>query len=93
MGDTTTSPPESRNQLIVALAIVVGLVVMGVAMIGATIVKPEIGAALGIGTAVGTIIGALATALNAPTGIGKVLSAALQPKETTANVPTQSSSS
>lgn len=81
----TTSPPESRNQLIVALAIVIGLVVLGAAMIFATLVNPTVGAALGIGTAVGTIIGALATALNAPTGIGKVLSAALQPKEASSN--------
>lgn len=70
--------PESSNQLIVALAIVAGLVLLGVAMIGAALINSTVGAALGIGTAVGTIIGGLLNALNAPSGIGKVLNAAKQ---------------
>lgn len=63
----TAKPPaaEANGQLIVALAIVLGLV--AVALLLAHAGKND--------TAVGAIIGALATALNAPTGIGNVLRA------------------
>lgn len=65
--------PESQAQFITALAIVSGLVVIGLALIVASVIsKDDKYATLGVGT----IIGALATALNAPTGIGKVLQAA-----------------
>lgn len=70
--------PESNNQLLVALAIIAGVVLLGLAMIGAALLNTKVGAALGIGTAVGTIIGGLINALNAPSGIGKVLNAAKQ---------------
>ena len=66
-------PAESTNQLVVAIAIVVGLVAIAGGMIVAATVNASVGAALGIGTAVGTIIGILGTALNAPSGISKVL--------------------
>ena len=71
MTDTSTTPEvappaaEANGQLIVALAIVVGLVIVAVLL--AWQGKND--------TAVGAIIGALATALNAPTGIGNVLRA------------------
>ena len=71
--------PESRSQLIVAMAIVGGLVAIGVAMVIAVVLNPAIGVALGVGTAIGTIVGILGTALNAPSGIGKVISAAKAP--------------
>jgi len=76
------SPPESGNQLVVALAIVAGVVTLGLAMIGAALVNPAVGEAIGLGTALGTIIGGLVNALNPPTGIGKVLSAAKQVPQT-----------
>lgn len=77
------STPESINQLIVALAIVGGLVIIGIGMIlAASFLNEKIVAALGVGTALGTIIGALANALNAPSGIGKVLTAAKQVQQT-----------
>ena len=71
MTDTSTTPEvappaaEANGQLIVALVIVVGLVIVGAMLVHQG--KND--------TAVGAIIGALATALNAPTGIGNVLRA------------------
>lgn len=77
------SAPESSNQFWVAVVIVAGLVTLGLGLISAALLNPSSDTALGIGTAVGTIIGALATALNAPSGISKVLSAAKAPTGTT----------
>lgn len=71
------STPESSNQLIVALAIVAALVVLGAGAVIAGIVSGQ-WTALGVGTILGTIIGILGNALNAPSGIGKVLTAAKQ---------------
>lgn len=76
------STPESSNQLVVALAIVGALTALGLGMIGAALVNATVGAALGIGTALGTILGILGNALNAPSGIGKVLTAAKQVQQT-----------
>jgi len=68
-----SAAPESQAQLVVALAIVIALLLIGVALIIAAVLRKDTSFAMG---GVGTIIGALATALNAPTGIGKVLAAA-----------------
>lgn len=70
--------PESKNQFVVALSIVTGLVVLGLGMIIAALCNPTVGTAIGIGTALGTILGILGNALNTPSGIGKVLNAAKQ---------------
>lgn len=72
------SPPESTNQLIVALAIVGAMTTLGLALIGA-------GLWMKVDTfkdGVFMIIGAFANALNVPTGIGKVLTAAKQVPQT-----------
>jgi hypothetical protein len=76
---TGHTPPaaETNGQLIVALAIVAALTVIG---IGLLVVGVKSGNWVAISGAVGTIIGALATALNAPTGIASVLRAG-KPKE------------
>lgn len=68
--------PESRNQFLVALAIVAALGLLGIGLIIGAIVMKDVQFAVG---GVGTIIGALATALNAPSGIGKVITAAKAP--------------
>lgn len=76
--------PESNTQFVVALAIIAGLVILGLGMIGAALVNATVGAALGIGTALGTILGILGNALNAPTGVSKLLNAAKQQPQTPA---------
>jgi hypothetical protein len=82
--------PESRNQFIVALAIVAGLVIVAVAMLVVVKLDPALAGPLGIGTAIGTIIGALANALAAPSGIGRVISSALNPGQKTENTNAKS---
>jgi len=71
MGDTAA--PESQGQLIVALAIVAAVTVLGLALIVASVLAQDKDYAV---AGVGTIIGGLLSALNAPTGIAKVLQAA-----------------
>lgn len=63
---------ETNGQLIVALAIVAVLGVLAVALVAAAAITGKWDA---LGIPVGTVIGALATALNAPSGIGNVLRA------------------
>lgn len=66
---------ESANaQTIVSMAIVVALWTIALAAILAALVEKTV-AAVAFG-AVGVVVGSLATALNAPSGIGSVLSAA-----------------
>lgn len=72
-------------QTLVALAIVFGLATIGLSLIVAVVVVlcllGDKGAALitaAVGT-LGTVVGALATALNAPTGVLNIISAAKQP--------------
>lgn len=67
--------PESNSQYKTALAIVGGLVVLGIGFIIAGIVSGQWAIMAG---PIGTVIGILGTALNTPTGIGKVLNAAKQ---------------
>lgn len=71
--------PESSSQLIVALAIVGGLVAISIGLIIAGLASHQWAIVSGL---IGTSIGALATALNAPSGIGKVLNAAKQQPQT-----------
>lgn len=71
--------PESKSQLVVAIVIVVALTVIGVCLIGAGLIEHQLALATG---GVFTIIGGLLTALNAPSGIGKVLNAAKQQPQT-----------
>ena len=75
LGSTLTEPPkDSSAQMLVALAVVAGLILLGGGAIVAAIVDKSItGAALAI---TGTAIGALANALNAPTGISAVIASA-----------------
>ncbi len=68
--------PESRNQLLVAVTIVAVMCVLGVALIVAPVITKDTAFAA---TGIGAMSGALATALNAPSGIGKVISAAKAP--------------
>jgi hypothetical protein len=83
MTDATTTPetpnpaavPESQTQYKVAMAIVAALTLIAALLIVAGIVSGQW--AIVAGT-IGTIVGSLATALNAPTGIGKLLTAAKQ---------------
>lgn len=86
MSDSPPDPPavavpkaDANGQLIVALAIVAVLGLLGLALIVAALVTQDWSSAPAI---IGTIVGALATALNAPSGIGNVLraSAAAQPQ-------------
>lgn len=65
---------EANGQLIVSLAIVIGLVLLGAGLIVAGCVTKDHGLAWG---GVGTIIGALATALNAPSGVTSTVRAAM----------------
>jgi membrane-bound ClpP family serine protease len=69
-------------QTVVALAIVAALLVLGLGLIVVAYFIP--GAANVAWGGVGTIIGALATALNAPTGVAAALShlTTTNPKET-----------
>ena len=69
----TDAAPESRNQLITALAIVGAMTLLGAGLLVYGWAAHDSTAATG---GVFTIIGALATALNAPSGISKVLAAA-----------------
>ncbi len=71
---TQEQPKDSYAQTLVALAIVAGLVILGGLALGAAIIIKDAAAAM-VGIA-GTCIGALATALNAPTGIANVISSA-----------------
>lgn len=85
MSPKPPKPPSDNNQSVVALAIVAALVVLGVMLVIAGLLGGPW--AIITGT-IGTIVGALATALNAPSGIGNVISAAKAPqpeatKETT----------
>lgn len=69
-----TAPAESANaQLIVALAIVLTLAVIAVGLIVAGCITGQWAVLAG---GIGTAIGALATALNAPSGIANVLASA-----------------
>lgn len=64
--------PPADTQLVVALAIVGGMVAIALTVIIAAALVNQI--ALGFGIA-GTIVGALATALNTPTGVSNALKA------------------
>jgi hypothetical protein len=72
--------PESTAQLVVALAIVAAMSVLGLGLIAAGFYAK---AWVYVGPSIGMILGALATALNAPTGIGKILNASKQVPQTT----------
>lgn len=73
----TPVPAESPNaQLIVALSIVASLGATGIGLIVAGCLTGQWAVLSG---GIGTIIGALATALNAPTGIANVLRSAKGP--------------
>jgi len=77
MSDTSTTPDkpitaESNSQLIVALAIVAVLGTVAVGLIIAGCITNQWAVLSG---GIGTAIGALATALNAPTGISAALRA------------------
>ena len=67
----TDKPPaaEANGQLIVALAIVVGLVLIAIGIMVDMIITKD----TTMGVALGTTVGILGTALNAPTGIGNVI--------------------
>lgn len=67
--------PESSNQLIVASGIVVALTVLGLGLLVAGYVSRQWAIVIG---PFGVVLGNLGTALNAPSGIGKVLTAAKQ---------------
>jgi hypothetical protein len=67
--------PESTNQLVVALAIVMALTVLGIGLLVAGYVSKQWAIIIG---PIGVVLGSLASALNAPSGIGKVLTAAKQ---------------
>ena len=70
--------PDSASQAVIAAGIIVAVTVLGIGlMILAYEVPSQSASAL---TAVGTVIGGLLTALNAPSGIGKVIAAATAPK-------------
>jgi hypothetical protein len=64
--------PAADGQLIVALAIVAAMLLIAVGLMVTAYLLSNWGVA---SLAVGTIIGALATALNAPTGIANALRA------------------
>ncbi len=70
----TAAPKDSSAQTIVALAIAGGLTVLGAGAIVAAVLVHDIAATCF--TVVGTAIGALATALNAPSGIASVIASA-----------------
>lgn len=63
---------ETNGQLIVALAIVVVLCILAAALVVAGVMTGKWDV---LAAPIGTVIGALATALNAPSGIGNVLRA------------------
>jgi hypothetical protein len=63
---------ETNGQLIVALAIVLVFLVVALALVVAGVMTGKWDV---LGGPIGTVIGALATALNAPSGIGNVLRA------------------
>lgn len=67
--------PESKSQLVVSVVIVAALTVIGLALIAAGLIEHKLELSTG---GVFTIIGGLLTALNAPTGVGKLLNAAKQ---------------
>jgi hypothetical protein len=67
---------EANGQLIVALAIVLGLVTIEIGLVVAGYLSGQWAI---LGGPIGVVIGALATALNAPTGIGNVLRASKAP--------------
>lgn len=71
-------PQESTNQLIVAMAIVAVLGLIGLGLIVAGIITKQWS---DFGLGIGSIIGALATALNTPSGISKVIAAAKKPSD------------
>lgn len=84
MADPTPAPklapdpadsPESQSQLVVALAIVAAMTVLGIGLIIAAVVSKQWAI---LPNGVFMILGAFATALNAPTGVGKLLNAAKQ---------------
>lgn len=77
MTDTNPTPPavpaaEANGQLIVALAIVVALGLIALGLIVAGIITGHWDVLAG---GIGAAIGAMATALNAPTGISNALRA------------------
>ena len=75
--------PESPSQLVAALAIITGVVIIAIASLIIGYLANQLPASLAI---VATIVGGLLTALQAPSGIGKVISAAKQassPKDPT----------
>lgn len=70
-----TAGTEAPNaQLIVAVCIVIGLVLVALSAIGASLVDRSV-SAVAFG-AVGVVVGSLATALNTPTGIANVIATA-----------------
>jgi hypothetical protein len=76
--------PESLPQFIVALAIVVSLLVLGLALVVMILIAlsaPNVDKTFvlifaAVGVPLGTIIGSLSHALNVPTGVSKVIAAA-----------------
>lgn len=82
---TPDAAPESRNQLITALVIAL---VMGVIAVSALWIGWKAGQLPLTVSIVAGIAGALANALNAPSGISKVISAAKQPTQNPTTNPT-----
>ena len=80
MSEAPTQTPPSRapdSQRTVSLAIIIGLSVVLLSLIVASIVTKDWSATGGL---IGTGLGALATALNPPTGIANALRSAAKPE-------------
>ena len=75
--------PESPSQLVAALAIIAGVVIIAIASLIIGYMANQLPASLAI---VSTVIGGLLTALQAPSGVAKLIGAARSqnPKDPTA---------
>jgi len=75
---TTPAPRDSASQAVVAFTIVICVTTLGAGcIVAAVFVQSLASVALAI---VGTVVGGLLTALQAPSGIGAVISSALGKK-------------
>ena len=72
----TPSSKDSGSQAWVAFTIVIGLIILGVGGIIAAVISEKIAATALLIT--GTAVGAMANALQAPSGIGTVIAAAMK---------------